>query len=555
VRRPGAGDLLLAAALGAIVLWPAAATVVEALRGGDNAPGGGLIDPAATPGLEGVGRPLGLAATTLALVAATAAMALPVGVALAFLLARTDLPGRRAAGGLLAILAFVPLPMVAAAWIGGFGNLGRSQAIGSSPVLVGLGGAAVVHALAALPWVVLLVAAGLRAVEPELEEAGRIDRPPWRVVMGVTLRRSLGAIAGAALAVAVLTAGDMTVTDLLVVRTYAEEAYVQYQLGRGAAAAAVAVPPLIVLGTAIGLGATALLKAEPSRRPSTATRPRAWRLGGWRWPLATLVAAGLGVLVGLPLFALGWRAGRVGGVAAEGIGPHWSWQGLATGLARAGDDLAVSLPTTVALAAAAATISAILGWLLAWWARKPGARRWIAAGVVALLWATPGPVAGMSLVLAYRDVSIVYDTEAIVVLAYVMRTLPYAAAVLWPALRAIPAEYLEAAELEGYGAWGVFRRVSWPQARGAAAAAWLSAFALALGELPASNLVAPPGVDILSVYVWGLLHTGVESRTAAVGLILALTTAAAGAAAAIALALAYGRSSRDEALAAAGTSP
>ena len=49
----------------------------------------------------------------------------------------------------------------------------------------------------------------------------------------VTLRRALGAIAAAALAVAVLTAGDMTVTDLLQVRTYAEEAYVQYSLGRG----------------------------------------------------------------------------------------------------------------------------------------------------------------------------------------------------------------------------------------------------------------------------------------------------------------------------------
>ena len=44
---------------------------------------------------------------------------------------------------------------------------------------------------------------------------------------------------------AVLTAGDMTVTDLLSVRTYAEEAYLQYTLGRGPGAAAlVALPPI-----------------------------------------------------------------------------------------------------------------------------------------------------------------------------------------------------------------------------------------------------------------------------------------------------------------------
>ena len=63
------------------------------------------------------------------------------------------------------------------------------------------------------------------------------NRPCWNSARGaslcrVTLRRAVGAIAAAALAVAVLTAGDMTVTDLLQVRTYAEEAYVQFILGR-----------------------------------------------------------------------------------------------------------------------------------------------------------------------------------------------------------------------------------------------------------------------------------------------------------------------------------
>ncbi len=90
-----------------------------------------------------------------------------------------------------------------------------AQVIGMRPILVGRFGAAVVHALAALPWVVLIEGVGLSAVEPELEESARLEMAPLWVLWRVSLRRTVSTIAAAALAVAVLTAGDMTVTDLL----------------------------------------------------------------------------------------------------------------------------------------------------------------------------------------------------------------------------------------------------------------------------------------------------------------------------------------------------
>ena len=196
------------------------------------------MDPAGTSAMlretRGLARPARLALETIGLVLATEAIALPLGVLLAILLFRTDLWGRRVMLALIALAAFVPLPLHATAWLGALGNAGRMQAIGVRPILVGRFGAAVVHALAALPWVVLLAGVGLCAVEPELEESARLDFGPWRVLTRVTLRRAVGAIAAAALAVAVLTAGDMTVTDLLQVRTYAEEAYRPVHPGTGA---------------------------------------------------------------------------------------------------------------------------------------------------------------------------------------------------------------------------------------------------------------------------------------------------------------------------------
>jgi len=536
-------DIALTAALTALIAWPLLATVLAGVGGGGGAAaGGGLLTPPSSAfGTADLARPLRLAGETARLVAAAGALALPVGLPLAFLLFRTDAWGRRPALGLLAVSAFVPMPLHATAWLGAFGNAGRARAFGVTPALAGWPGAAFVHATAALPWIVLLAGVGLRAVEPELEEAASLDLPAWRVALGVTFRRSLAAVAGAALAVAVLTAGDMTVTDLLQVRTYAEEAYFQYSLGNGpGAAGAVALPPLVVLGGLIVVGARGLLDADPARLASAAGGAMVWRLGRWRVAAGAATLALVGGMAALPLSSLVWHAGRVGGAA--GSPPRWSAGGLLGTLRFAWDDAAGPLGESAALAAASATLAAALAWALAWRCREPGPWRWVTAGSVALSLAAPGPVAGMALVLAYRGLPAVYDSAAMVTLAGVLRTLPYALLVLWPSVRTIPEAFLDAAAVDGLGPRGVVGRVALPMARGATVAAWGVAFALALGELPATNLVTPPGLTPISVVIWGMLHSGVESRLAGIVLIMLAAVSTSGALAALAL----GRLNRGE---------
>jgi iron(III) transport system permease protein len=389
------------------------------------------------------------------------------------------------------------------------------------PVLVGWQGAAFVHAIAALPWIVLLTGIGFLTVEPELEEAALSDMPGWRIALQVTLRRGFGGVLAAALAVAVLTAGDMTVTDLLQVRTYAEEAYLQYNLGNGpGAAGAVALPPLVVLGGLVLLGIRALLAADPARLPSAAARARVWQLGPWRVPLEIAAVAVVGNAVALPLYSLVWRAGRVGGVAATGQPPRWSLPGLIGTLRFAWDESSWPLTQSMALAAGGAFAAVVLAWSLAWLSRNPGPWRWVSAISLATALAAPGPVAGMGLVLAYRAIPPVYDSAAMVILAQALRTFPYALLILWPLVRTIPPEFLEAAELDGLGSAGQVVKVALPMMRRAILAAWCVAFVLALGELPATNLVTPPGLTPLSVVIWGLLHTGVESHLAGVVLVM-----------------------------------
>jgi iron(III) transport system permease protein len=529
---------VLAFALMAVVGWPAFATVREAVRA--QALSRDVV-PATGAALDAVGsaemlrdtgelaRPLRLAVETISLVAATEAIALPLGIVLALFLFRTDAWGRRLVLAVIGLAAFVPLPLHATAWLGALGNAGRAQAFGVRPILVGLVGAAVVHALAVLPWVVLIIGVGLCAIEPELEESALLDYRPVGVLLRVTLRRAHGATAAAALAVAVLTAGDMTVTDLLQIRTYAEEAYLQYSLGRGPGGAAlVALPPLFVLGLLILIVSYTLGRFDPARLVSSFSRARLWPLGWWRMPCGLMLSILIGNMMALPLYSLGWRAGRVGGRATLGRPPVWSLSGLMGTLRYAGDEIWEPLQASLIWTAIAATSATVIACGLAWVSRRSTGWRIVAATTLALTLATPGPVAGMALVLAYRALPLIYDSAAMVVMAETLRTLPYSLLILWPFLRSFSQDYLDAAALDGIGPWSQFVRVVLPLSARALIAAWAVAFAIGLGELPTTNLAAPPGTQPMSVLIWGLLHTGVESHLAGVALIMLIVVATAG---------------------------
>jgi iron(III) transport system permease protein len=539
------GQVPLSAALVVLVGWPVLATGIEAARAAahptDALPASGFaLDPEATAALvqepAGVPRAVLLAEESALLVAATLAVALPAGVLLALLLFRTDVLCRRALLAIVALAAFVPLPLQATAWLGALGNIGRSQVFGLRPILTGRTGAAVVHASAALPWVVIIVGVGLCVVEPELEESALLDYGPIRVVWRVTLRRALLAIAAAALAVAVLTAGDMTVTDLLRIRTYAEEAYVQYSLGQGPGeAAAVAVPSLLILGLLLLLVGRAVGRLDPARVISSFERARVWRLGPWRNPAGLALVAVIGTLAALPLWSLLWRAGRVGGRANLGRPPTWSLAGLTGTLRSAAVDVQQPLVVSLLCAAAAATVTAALAGGLAWSARRSAVWRCVLLATLALTLASPGPVAGMALVLGYRALPIVYDSPAMIVMAETVRSLPYALLLLWPILRSFPQDYLDAAALDGHGPCGQVVRVVLPLSWRPLLAAWAVAFALGLGELPATNLAAPPGTPPMSVVIWSLLHTGVESYLSGVALIMLAVVGTAGLLAAAAI--------------------
>ncbi|MBV9122071.1 MAG: hypothetical protein JO112_01765, partial [Planctomycetes bacterium] len=242
------------------------------------------------------GRILPLAGDTLALVGGALALTLPAGISAAILLYRTDLPLRGFLQFVLVLSLFVPLPLVASAWQAALGSGGWLPELlwhGEitpgflwKPWVQGLGPAMWVHAAAAFPWVVLLVGQGLRWVESDLEEDALTTAGPWRVLNRVTLPRCQAALLAAALWVVLQTANEITVTDVMQVRTLAEEVYTQF-VGGGPAALARAVAvslPAMVLIWLLVLAATRRLERTIPPLDTLLGPSFTFRLGAMRWP-------------------------------------------------------------------------------------------------------------------------------------------------------------------------------------------------------------------------------------------------------------------------------
>jgi len=463
-----------------------------------------------------------LAINSLYLGTMTCLISLPLGTMLAAALLRTDMPGRRVLTLLVASLLFVPLYIQAAAWKAGFGTQGwvTEQIIGPgiSPLLDGWRGAIWIHAVAAIPWVVLIVGVGLRVVPRQLEAAALLDAGTIRVLFRVTLPYVLGAIVAAAVWVTVGTFVEMTVTDLWALRTLAEELYTGFALGDTLQESRIRTAPAMMI--VFFLTASAMVACwQWSVRNPTADRmtPAPLPLRRWRWPAAALTTSVVVVIVGVPFGNLVQKAGLVVTGLDGQIVRQWS-------LVKAVRMVATSLPThadafgwSVSLGILAATACLAIAIVLVWWARQ----RWIGAvavlGITAFCLAVPGPLIGLTVAKLFSssDHSIViylYDrTLAAPLLAVSIRCLPLAIAIVWYALATVPREHLEEAMLAGAGLWRQLWQVVIPQRLAALATAWLVVMAASMEDLTASAMTFPP----LSRRIFGMIHAVVDDQLAA----------------------------------------
>ena len=140
--------------------------------------------------------------------------------------------------------------------------------------------------------------------------------------------------------------------------------------------------------------------------------------------------------------------------------------------------------------------------------------------------ALPGIVVALALVfLGTRAWPALYQTLAMLVLAYVILFLPQAVGAIRAALLQIDPHVEEAARSLGRSPLAVLRTITAPLARSGVLAGAALVFLTAVKELPATLLLAPIGFETLATEIWRLTSASFFERGAIPSLVLLAVSA------------------------------
>lgn len=444
-------------------------------------------------------RTADLALRTLSLTAVVVVGCVVLGSFAAWMLTRTNLPGRRLLSIVLAAPLAIPSYVAGYVWIAEF------------PGLAGFSGAALVLVLSCFPLVMLPVAAALAAADPGAAEVARtLGRGTLRTAITVELRQVAPAGAAGALLVALYTISDFGAVALMRYEAFTLGIYSAYQGGLDRTAAAVFGLVLVSMASVMTLAerrsrraATARLGLGSARTAETVS------LGRWAAPvvvsLSTLVCAALVVpIVGLLRWLL--RSLRL----------TIDW----------GDVLATSVTTLQysALAAAIVTVAAVPVALLA--ARSSSSVGRIAELSTYIAHGLPGITVGLAVVFfGIRFLPAFYQTATLLMIAYLMLFLPLAIGSTRSVIAATPTVLDDVARTLGSGQLRTDMRVVLPIATPGVVAGAALVFLTVSKELPATLMLRPRGVDTLATELWSTTQVFKYGEAAPYALALILVSA------------------------------
>ena len=440
-----------------------------------------------------------LVARSLALAVSVTAASVLLGLLFAFLVVRSDLPGRSVIGVLAALPLAIPSYIAAFAWV-------------SSPVDVrGFTGAFLVLTASCYPYVYLPVVAAMRGIDPATEEVARgLGKSPWQAFWSVTARQVRPAAAGGALLAALYTLSDFGAVSLLQYDVFTRVIHTSYRSSFDRTPAAILSLLLVLLTVTITVSESRLRAGSEQVRVGggVARRPTTIRLGRWSWIAGPGTTVVLALALVFPIASLG----------------YWSVTGLSAGV-----DVGrlVESTATTAWFAVLGTIATVLlavpvGILAA---RHRSRRIRLLEHATFAGHALPGIVVALALVFfGIRFATPIYQETPMLVLAYAVLFLPAAVTAVRSSVAMSSPRIEEVARSLGKTRGEVLRQVTLPLAAPGIAAGAALVLLTAMKELPATLLLQPTGSRTLATSLW--TETGVAAYAAAAPYGLALVVLA-----------------------------
>lgn len=444
-------------------------------------------------------RTLSLIVTTVGLVVAVIAGTLAIGIPTAFLLARTDLPGRR-----FWQIASV-LPLAIPSYVAGFAWM-------SVTPLRGFWGAFLVLTVVSAPYVTLPVLAALRRADLSQEHVARtLGASPWRAFFVATFPQILPAAGAGALLVGLYTISDFGVVAIMRYPSFTWAIHTAFGGTFNRSLAIVLSLVLVVIAVALVTGERLLRRRvsmdQKVRADTDSERIRLSRRARWSSSITLTVVFAAGV--GLPVTALIERSLRSVADRQVETSRLVAAAGNTVMLGLAGAVLATALALPVAILAAryrTRTVSAL------------ETATYLGHGL-------PGIVMGLSMVyLSLSLASGMYQTIGLLVIAYGILFVPKAAGSARAAVSQVPANLEDVSRTLGRSRLRTWLTVTGPIASPGILAGTLLVALTVMKELPATLMMRPTGMDTLATRLWQL--TDIDAYGAAAPYALTLIAVA-----------------------------
>src|SRR6516164_8377079 len=473
---------------------------------------------------------------SIVIAVAMALIAVPLGGILAFLMIRTDLPGRTWIEPLLLIPVFVS-PMVlgfgyvVAAGPVGFYSVWAKELLGGVPWNVySLTGIAVIAGLTHVPHVYLYSSSALKSLGSDVEEAARMaGARPFRVALDVSLPMTMPALLYAGVLVFFLgfeifglplVLGDPE--GHLVLATYLFKltnklGTPSYHLMAAVAVCIVAVTfPLVLLQRWLLKTAGKYVSVK-----GKATRQKLLPLGGWRWVALGVVALWLFFTIVVLLSGIALRAfveqwGE--GIKLSEVLTLDNFRGVFDQAEQVRAIINTLLIGVVGGALAVACYTAIG---LAGHRQRGGVAR-ILDYIVLIPRAIPGLLAGLAFLWIFLFVPGLKELRNSIFsvwLAYTVVWLAYGMRLISSALLQIGPELEESARTAGASPGRVLKDVTIPLIRFGLLASWLLVFMIFEREYSTGVYLLGQGTEVIGSMLVSLWGAGAIDQVAALSLI------------------------------------
>jgi iron(III) transport system permease protein len=462
-------------------------------------------------------------------------LSLIIGAVVAWIVERSNAPFKRLAVLTTVISLGTPAILYVYAWVFLLGRAGPVNATwrwltGTRDNLVdiySIPGMVLVEGFLWVPLVFLLCSATFKRQNADLEEAARMSGANvFDTVLRVSLPMAKPALLGLALFIFIrnIEAFDVPVLlgtpggiKLLTSDVYLAMTRVPPDLGHSSAFAVIMI--LLVSVLLYFYGRVSRSADRYASVTGKGFRPRPFDLGRYRWVGGAIILLNFLLVLAAPLSAILWnsvtpfvRPFSIAALSNLSVGNYTQVLTDPYYL-----DMALN---TVIVATAAATVAVALTAVVAWFSVRnfPGSQA--LEHLVSLPIVLPGIVLGVAMIqIALRTPFGPYGTLWLIVIAFVIRYMPYGMRYAQPGVMQIHRELEEAAGIAGAGQAGIFRRVVFPLLSPALLAAWLFIFLLASKELSIAILLAGSNSKTIAVAMFDQWTNGQAGEVAALGMI------------------------------------